>query len=152
MDGFSQSRVCLHVFCQGLQRIQWKHEQGCHSRTVLIKVPGWLSWLSVWLLVSPQVMILRFPKFKPCIWQGSTEPAWDPCSLPLSLPLSPLALFLPFSKINKLKKNQLYWSHLLDITQLRTKHHALSPQIWQNRSKFNRTFYEMHSTAVFIPL
>ena len=47
--------------------------------------PGWLSQLSVPLLVSAQVMILRFGEFEPCIrlcTDGAVEPAWDSLSPP----------------------------------------------------------------------
>ena len=54
-------------------------------------VLGWLSWVSVRLLVSAQIMILRFPELEPCVGlcSGSLAPAWDPLSLSLSLYPSP---------------------------------------------------------------
>ena len=52
--------------------------------------PGWLSLLSVPLLVSAQVMISRLREFKPCVGlcADSTEPAWDSLSAPPPLALS----------------------------------------------------------------
>ena len=61
-----------------------------------IRAPGWLSWLSVRLLVSPQVAISRFVELSPA--PGSVlrvALAWDSLS-PSSLPL--LVLFLSLSK------------------------------------------------------
>ena len=50
-----------------------------------MRLPGWLTWLSVQLLVSAQVMISQVSEFEPHVGlcAGSTEPGWD--SLPLSL-------------------------------------------------------------------
>ena len=47
--------------------------------------PGWLSRLSIWLLVPAQVMISRLRGFKPRLGlcADSTEPAWDPLSFSL---------------------------------------------------------------------
>ena len=62
-------------------------------------VSGWLSGLSVRLLVAAQVMISRFREFEPRIrlQADNAEPAWDSLSPPLSAP-SPLALTLSLSK------------------------------------------------------
>ena len=56
---------------------------------MIIGVPGWLSQLSVQLLVSSQVMISQFCEFKPRVGlcADSAEPAWDSLSPLLSLPL-----------------------------------------------------------------
>ena len=61
------------------------------SKRQEMRVPGWLSQLSVQLLVSAQVMISLSLEFKPCcgLWAGSDGPAWDSLSPFLSLPLSP---------------------------------------------------------------
>ena len=60
-------------------------------------VPGWLSWLSVWLLVLAQVMILG-------LWDGA------PCRAPLSegslLEILSLHLSLPPPQISKSLKNK----------------------------------------------
>ena len=64
--------------------------------------PGWLSWLSVLLLVSAQVTISWFVGSSPALGSAlSMEPAWDslspfPCFCP-----SP-ALCLSLAKINNL--------------------------------------------------
>ena len=68
-------------------------------------VPMWLSWLSVWLLISAQVMISQLWDQAPhwaLSWQH--EPAWDSLS-PSLLPHPYHASALSFSlslKINKL--------------------------------------------------
>ena len=57
------------------------------------EAPGWLSRLSVKLLISAQVMISRFVgsiETRIGLCADSTEPAWD--SLSLSLSLSSLLL------------------------------------------------------------
>ena len=66
--------------------------------------PGWLSQLSISLLVSAQVMILQFHEFKPHIrlCTGSMEPVWNYFSPSFSAP-PPLMLSLSLS-VNKLKK------------------------------------------------
>ena len=51
---------------------------------------GWLSQLSIRVLVSAQVTILRAVRgFGPCVWfcADSAEPAWDFLSVCLSLSL-----------------------------------------------------------------
>ena len=48
------------------------------------RAPGWLSWLSVWLLISAQVMILWFLGSNPM--SGSVLTAWSLLGI-LSLPL-----------------------------------------------------------------
>ena len=54
----------------------------------LIGVPGWLSWLSIRLLISAQVMISRFMRLIPV--SGSVLIAWSlPGILSLSLSLCP---------------------------------------------------------------
>ena len=69
------------------------HSQLClvfpYLKTPSGGAPGWLSPLSVQLLVSAQVMISRFQEFEPHIrlYADSVEPAWDSFSLPLSLHL-----------------------------------------------------------------
>ena len=49
-------------------------------------VPGWLSRLSVWLLISAQVTISRSLSSS---LTDSIEPAWDSLSHSLSLPRPP---------------------------------------------------------------
>ena len=57
--------------------------------------PGWLSQLSIRLLISTQVAISKFHELEPRVGlcADSAEPAWDSLSLPappllaLSLPL-----------------------------------------------------------------
>ena len=70
-------------------------------------VPGWLSGLSVQLLIFVQVMILWFvnssPMFQLCA--DSVEPAWDSLSLPLSaLPNPSQNGWINFKKKKKKKK------------------------------------------------
>ena len=50
-------------------------------------MPGWLSWVSVQLLILAQVMISQFgiePYIRVCA--DSAEPAWDSLSPSLSTP------------------------------------------------------------------
>ena len=49
------------------------------------RAPGWLSQLTVQLLISAQVIISRVPEFEPCIrlCADSSQPTWDSTSLPL---------------------------------------------------------------------
>ena len=74
-------------------------------------VPGWLSPLSIWLLVSVQVMISWFCEFEPHDWlcADSAEPAWDSLSPSLSAhpPLLPFSLSLSLSLSFSLKINKL---------------------------------------------
>ena len=66
-------------------------------------VPGWLSHLSIWLLVFTQVMISRFMRLSPmpCPSADSTESAQDSLCLSLTLPCSCVLLLFPsLSKIN----------------------------------------------------
>ena len=65
--------------------------------------PGWLSWTSVRLLMSAQVMISQFVGLSPA--SGCALTAWDSLSLPLSLPL-PLPPQKKINKINLKKKIQ----------------------------------------------
>ena len=74
------------------------------DRKWALGAPGWLSWLSFWLLVSPQVMISRFVSSSP----ASCSMLWTVRSL-----LGIFSLSLSFStpptlslKINKLKKKK----------------------------------------------
>ena len=72
-------------------------------------MPGWLHWLSIWLLVSAQVMISVSWVQAPCWAQRWQHGACLRFSLSLSLSPSlsaphPLTLFLSLSK-NKLRKN-----------------------------------------------
>ena len=62
----------------------------CGLENPSVGAPGWLSQLSVQLLVSAQVMISRFREFEPHITfcTDSVESAWDSLSLSLSLSLS----------------------------------------------------------------
>ena len=66
------------------------------QKTYTIGAPGWHRQLSIWLLVSAQVMISRLRGFEPPIglYAGNTGPAWDS----LSLSLSSLSLSLPQSR------------------------------------------------------
>ena len=103
------------------EKCVWDH-RACHSWThtypvfnmaswlyslkIIISAElGWLSRLSVQLLVSAQVLFSPFREFKPCIGlcAGSWEPALDSLSPSLSAP----SLNCPVSvshKMNKLKK------------------------------------------------
>ena len=66
-------------------------------------VPGWLSWLSLRLLISAQFMFTWFVGSS--LESGSALTAWSPVGI-LSLPLSappPLMLSVPL-KIHKLEK------------------------------------------------
>ena len=69
-----------------------------------VGVPGWLSLLSVRLLVSAQVVISQFREFEPRIrlCADSAEPAWDSLSLPPPLPL-PCSLSSGLSQNKHLK-------------------------------------------------
>ena len=78
-------------------------------KAVIVEVHGWLSQLSIHILISAQVMISRS-------WDWALHWAWSllkifPCSLPSVLPLL-LSLSLPlFKKINISKSsNCLYVS------------------------------------------
>ena len=86
--------------CKGLARIGLK-QMSCRDLGDLIEnkcsqwgVPGWLSWLSIRLLVVAQVMISQF-EFEPHIGlcADSVESAWDSLSLSLN-PSHMLALSL----------------------------------------------------------
>ena len=79
----SKSMGCLFSLCW-LQRMSFT--QFNLKSTLLGLLGGSVQW-SVRLLVSPQVTVSWFPGFKPHVrlWAGSTEPAWDSLSLPLSL-------------------------------------------------------------------
>ena len=57
---------------------------------ILLGVPGWLSWLNIWLLIFAQVMILQFCEFEPHIvlCADSVEPDRDSISLSLPHPCS----------------------------------------------------------------
>ena len=68
--------------------------------------PGWLSQLSVQLLVSVQVMI-TVGGIEPHVrlHAHNTKPAWDSLSLPLSLSLS-LSLSLPHPRLLSLSQNK----------------------------------------------
>ena len=68
-----------------------------------IGAPGWLSWLSIWLLVSAQVNDVMVRETEPHVQlcTESSEAAWD--FLFLSMP-PPLMHSLSL-KVNKLKKN-----------------------------------------------
>ena len=59
------------------------------SQLECLGVPGWLSWLSIQLLVLAQVVISQVHEFKPRVGlcAGSGEPASDSLSLPCILPL-----------------------------------------------------------------
>ena len=66
-------------------------------------IPGWLSWLNVYLLVSTQVMISQFMGSSPAL--GSVLAVWSLLGIlsfsPLSVPtLLALSLSLSLSKIN----------------------------------------------------
>ena len=67
--------------------------------------PAWLSWLSVRLLVSAQVMISWFVSSSPLgLCADSTEPAWDSLSPSLSAP--PPACSLKIRNLKKIKKKK----------------------------------------------
>ena len=72
-------------------------------------VSGWLSQLSVRLLVSAQIMILWFVRSSPCIGlcAGSAEPTWGTLSPSVSAP-PPLVLCL---EINLKKKWGAWVAH-----------------------------------------
>ena len=76
--------------------------------SVIKNLPKWcLGTLSVWLLVSDQVMFSQLMHLSPalgCKFCASTEPAWDSISLSLSAS-SLLTLSLSLSKI-KYSQNQ----------------------------------------------
>ena len=90
--------------------------------SVLVRIPwgalGWLHWLSVWLLVSAQVMISQFCEFEPCIGlcAGSAEPAWDSLSFSLSLCPSPAHALSVSFKINFLEKIESSFSLATSIS------------------------------------
>ena len=78
-----------------------------HVKKYILGAPGWLSLLSIQLLISAQAMISRFTGSKPVL--GSVLPAqsWD-LGFSLSLSLRPYpACALSLSKINKLKKKKI---------------------------------------------
>ena len=75
---------------------------------------GWLSWLSVWLLISAHAKILRFVRSSPASGSAdSAELAWDSLPLFLSLLPPPLVLSLCVSPktVNKLKKIIWKWTY-----------------------------------------
>ena len=59
-------------------------------------VPGWLTWLRVWLSISDQVMISQVHEFGLHIglWADLVEPAWDS-------PMCPSPVYTLSVKINK---------------------------------------------------
>ena len=71
--------------------------------------PGWLSWLSIWLLISAQVMISGFWDQALCCTQQGVSLKIR-YSLPLSLSFSPTPA-LSLSKVNKSFKKK----HILFI-------------------------------------
>ena len=78
--------------------------------TVWKGCPGWLSRVSIQLLVLAQVMILQLCGFEPHmgLCAGSVKPAWYSLSLSLSLSDLPPPLMPSVSlTINKLKKKRL---------------------------------------------
>ena len=85
-----------------------------------VQAPEWLSWLSVWFLVSAQVMISQFMKWSPASGSVLTvRSLLGILSLPLSLPLPCLCAHALSLKINKhLKINNLFfkWAFLHFIT------------------------------------
>ena len=89
--------LCLGSFQGPGEALAMTH--GCTftnmHKSKILGVLEWLSWLSVWLLVSPQAMISQLAGSSPS--SVTAEPAWVSLSLPLSLHL-PCALSL---KINK---------------------------------------------------
>ena len=55
----------------------------------LCRAPGWLSWLSILLLISAQVMISWFMRSSPALaFALNMKPAWDYLSPSLSPPPS----------------------------------------------------------------
>ena len=102
---FSGYNSCArYIHCQHFVLICGFHfylPTGVCQKANIFGAPGWLSWLSVQLLVSAQVMISWFHEFEPHtgLCTASTEPAWDSLSLPFSLRL-PHSLFVSL-KINK---------------------------------------------------
>ena len=77
-------------------------------KTTMRGAPGWLSWLSIQLLILAQVMILWFMRLSPELTgpRGSELTAWSLLGI-LSVPSSlfPPLLSLSLSKeIHKLKK------------------------------------------------
>ena len=59
----------------------------CFRKKLFYGAPGWLSRLSIQLLVSAEVMSLRFREFEPLIGlcADSAESAWDALSPSLSV-------------------------------------------------------------------
>ena len=82
----------MHRNCKGGGQILLANT---HLRVKSDGAPGWLSWLSIQLLVSAQVMISQFCEFEPSIRlrADSVEPAWDSLSPSHSAP-SPFVLSL----------------------------------------------------------
>ena len=79
-------------------------ETPCLIEIVSRRVPGWLNWLSVWLLTSAQVMISWFVCSSPAgtlHWQHVTCLGFCP------LLFLPLPCSLSFSLSLKINKNQL---------------------------------------------
>ena len=100
VEAWMSGKDCKQYFCScsACSSVPGKSRVGLRKLYYVLntpRAPGWLSQLSVHLLILAQVMISRFePRVKLCI--VSMEPAWD--SLSLSLTLSSLFLSLSLSK------------------------------------------------------
>ena len=94
-----QHWTSLHLFVIWMSSVEKMSTSSAHLKKFL-GAPGWLSWLSVRLLISAQVMISRSVSSSPAsdsvLTAQSLEPALDSVSPSLSTP-PPLALCLSLS-------------------------------------------------------
>ena len=99
--------IMLYVNSASIKKFEKQYQ--CNTQRVKYPIqiirdtgaPGWLSQLSIPLLVSAEVMISQFYGLEPHVglYAGIEEPAWDSLSLsssPSDPP--PLVLFLSLSK------------------------------------------------------
>ena len=111
-----------------------------NAETVYARVHGWLSQLSVWLLILAQVMISMFMGSGPSSGHSvRADPAWD--SLPPSLSAPSLLMLSPPLKINKIKKININICQQIGQYgkngQILRHSHTTRSQMGGNR-KFNR--------------